>query len=517
MNGNLEITIGFLALSIVITFLVRVGFRLRYPKSSGSDVWFHLYASEEIRRNRLAMPPRLSKYSLNTSFDMPPFVYTILALLPKRLRERDHVFGPLVDSIQSTVIFLVSLWLSGSSYIAFLSALGFALTPALLRADARVFFLSPRPWAELFASVSLLFAVLFYHEHSLALGFLSALFGSFVLLSSRFGPQAILFLSLGLTAVLLAWEFLLLLFFAFLLAVLLSKGYYLRVLRRHIGHSNFFRTTLVKRFSGTTHVTGWKDVMSALIERKNVINTFARNPIISCLVFAPLLILLWIAALVDFSPIFSNPILLSLFVWANVAFVVVVLISSRQLRFLGEAERYQNYAMLPICVIVPIVLVNIGVAVLWVLFALALLYSAILIRKNYSLAFRYFGITENEERLSDELFSFLNQLPNERILCIPFSVSTELSYKTHHTTVYWGAIPLTDNFTSEDFTEVFDEFPYPKKNIERHFRKFSATLLLFSKRLMGEIPLSYYELDGFEKVFENEGFDAYRLKGGKND
>jgi hypothetical protein len=462
------------------------------------------------------MPPRLSKYSLSTSFDMPPLIYSILALLPKRLREKDFVFGPLADSIQSVVIFLVSMWLSGSSHIAFLSAIGFALTPALLRADARVFFLSPRPWAELFASVSLLFAVLFYHDHNLVLGFISALFGSFVLLTGRFGAQAILFLSLGIAAVLLAWEFLLVLFFGFLLAVLLSKGYYFRVLRRHLEHMNFFRTTLVKRFSGTTHVTGWKDVTSALIERKNVINIFARNPIISCLVFTPLLILLWIAALVDFSLILSEPILLSFFVWANVAFVVVLLVSSRQLRFLGEAERYQNYAMLPICVVVPIILEGIGSVALWVLFALALLYSAILISKNYSLAYRYFGVTEEMEKASNELFSFLNQLPSERIFSIPFSVSTEVSYKTHHTTVYWGAIPLTDKFTSEDFTEVFDEFPYPKKNIDKHFRKFGATLLLFSKRLMGEIPLSHYELDGFERTFENEGFEAYRMRKGES-
>ena len=516
MNGNLGITIGLLVLSVAIAFFVRVGFRLRYPRSSGSDMWYHLYASEEIRKNRFRIPRRLSKFSLDTSFDMPPLVYTILALLPKRLRERDYVFGPLADSIQSIAVFLVSLWISGSSYIAFLSAFCFALTPALLKADARVFFLSPRPWAELFASISLLFAVLFYHEHTLALGFLSVLFGSFVLLTSRFGPQAIFFLSLGLTVALLAWEFLLLLCFAFLLAVLLSKGYYLRVLRRHIGHTNFFRTTLVERYSGTTQVTGWKDIKLALVERKNVINIFARNPIISCLAFTPLLPLLWVVAVVDFSPLLSSPILLTFFVWANVAFAVVVLISTRQLRFLGEAERYQNYAMLPICVIAPIILESIGAAVLWFLFSFVLLYSVLLIRKSYSLAFRCFGATRKEERLSDELFSFLNQIPSEKILCIPFNVSTEVSYKTHHTTVYWGGYPLTGNFTSEDLEEVFDELPYPKKDIARLCRKFSATLALFSKRSMGEIPLSYYELDGFEKVFENEGFDAYRMKGGKN-
>jgi hypothetical protein len=516
MNGNMEITLGLLTLSAAITFFVRVGFRLRFPKSSGSDVWYHLYASEEIRKNRFRMPPRLSKYSLNTSFDMPPLMYSILALLPKRLREKDYVFGPLADSIQSVVIFLVSMWLSGSSHLAFLSAIGFALTPALLRADARVFFLSPRPWAELFASVSLLFAVLFYHDHNLALGFISALFGSFVLLTGRFGAQAILFLSLGIAAVLLAWEFLLLLFFGFLLAILLSKGYYLRVLRRHLEHMNFFRTTLVRRFSGTTQVTGWKDIRSALIERKNVINIFARNPIISCLAFTPLLSLLWIAVLVDFSPILSDPVLLSLFAWANVAFIIVIFISTRQLRFLGEAERYQNYAMLPICVIVPIVLDGIGATGLWALFALALLYSVILIIKNYSLAFRYFGVTKNEERLSGDLFSFLNQIPRERILCIPFNMSTEVSYKTHHKTVYWGGITLTGKFTSRDFIEVFDEFPYPKKDVARLCRKFGATLVLFSKRLMGEIPLSFYELDVFGRVFENESSEAYRMKKGND-
>lgn len=510
MNGDIGITIGLLIFSAVLTFLIRIGFRLHYRRSSGGDVWYHLHAAEEIRKNRFRMPDRLSRYSLDTAFDTPSLTYGMLALLPKRLRERDYLFGPLADSILSSVVFLFSLWIAHNPYLAFLSAFAFSMTPILLKADARVFFFSPRPWAELFASVSLLFGVLFYLEHTIVLGFLAVLFGSFVFLTSKFGAQAILLLSIGLSVALLALEFLLVLFLAFLLAILVSKGYYLRVLRGHMKHSNFYRTTIVRRHTGTMQISGWKDIISALRGKERMVKVLARNPIVISLAFMPLLPLMWVAYILDSGPFLLNSMLMVLFAWATVAFIIAVLISTRQLRFLGEAERYQGYATLPLCVLVPIVIGMANSAVLWVLLAIVLLYSALLLRVNYQIASRYFGVSRSDERFSEEFFRWLTSVPEETILCIPFNIAPEITYKTIHKTVYWGGNLPARNLTTEDFKELFDEFPYPRDDLARLCRKFGATLVVFSKRFMGTLSSSDYDLTRFREVFENGGFDAYK-------
>jgi hypothetical protein len=97
------------------------------------------------------------------------------------------------------------------------------------------------------------------------------------------------------------------------------------------------------------------------------------------------------------------------------------------------------------------------------------------------------------------------------IFCVPFNVAPEISYKTHHSTVYWGGNLPAENFTSVDFGTIFDNFPYPKDNLAIYCRKTRAGLVLFYKRFMGPLSPSHYNLTELTRVFENEGFEVYRV------
>jgi hypothetical protein len=79
--------------------------------------------------------------------------------------------------------------------------------------------------------------------------------------------------------------------------------------------------------------------------------------------------------------------------------------------------------------------------------------------------------------------------------------------------VYWGGSLPADNFTPDDFRSIFDSFPYPKDNLALFGRKTRASLVLFNKWFMGSISPSDYNLGGLSKVFENEGFEVYRVGG----
>jgi hypothetical protein len=446
---------------------------------------------EEIEKNDHKPPDELSGYSLNSKYDSPSFIHRILALLPKWLRERDYLYSPIADSIHVSVLYLFVVYLTGVPFLAFLSSMIFAFTPLLLRPDARTFFFSPRPFAELFFSITFISSTLLYLSGSLIYLLSATIFGVFLLYSSKFGTQAFVFLSLGMLV--LTWHYALVLGLSFAFAFLSKQ--YPKVLKGHIRHSNFYRTTIVKSHTGCTQITGIKDILKSFS-----LKAVFSNPIFISMIFLPFLPFLVLLVLLN--PTLTT-IQLTLFVWVMVAVGVMLLISTKQLRFLGRAERYLNYAVFPIAVLVPMLHISI-------FFVAISLFSIFLIAKNHSVASKYFSVSDQEPITS--LFCWLKSIPKQRILCAPINASPEVAYKSNHETVYWGGNLPAKNFGSKEWNGLFNAFPYPKRNLTKIVDDFNITMLLVSKRQMD--PVFQYDIDGWDMVFKNRHYEAYS-KGGE--
>jgi hypothetical protein len=385
--------------------------------------------------------------------------------------------------------------------------------PILIKPDARTFFFSPRPYGELFAALAILFAILFTLNTTILNAALSVLFVSLVLLTGKFPAQAMIFAFLGLTLYYLTFWFLLLLALGVLLAIVISGGFYVKTLKAHLRHSGFYRKTIVYRHSWTRTISGMgqlRSVFSRGSEKKVKARTvLLRNPIINALVFTPFLPLLWIITPSSWATITGDGILTAMFVWANLMFTIVLIISLRQLRFLGEAERYMGFGVVPLCYLIPVLLLSAGSILLWALFWIVVAYSVILVVLNYRVSATYFARSDEEREASHELFDFLQTLPSGRILCVPANASPEITYKTQHSTLYWGGSLPGRDFGHDEFDEIYTEFPAPNRQLGMVADKYGMDYIVFSSKGLEGNGEQDYDLGGLENIFRNEGYSVY--------
>lgn len=508
----------------VVVFLVRALFRIRYSKARGSDVWFHLHASEEIRKNKYRMPKTLGGFLIETPFDYPPLVHFFLSFLSKKSRERlEPFFGSIVDTAQVIALFLFVLILTTSYTYAFLSGILFAFFPLLVKVDARVFFLSPRPFGELFASLSIIFSLFFVWFGDIPSAILSMFCLSFVFLSSKFGAQAVLFLYIILSVLLLNYYLILFFLGGLLLAVAISKGHYLKVLSGHFRHSSFYNRAIVHKHSWTKQVSGFGRIGSAFREEKlsakAVAVSLLRNPVIHAVVHSPLLllVLLWLV-LQRFDVFEVNYYFYPLFAWVIASFLLVLLISTRGLRYLGEAERYMEYGSIPLCALSSIMILELSCAfdsecaIMWTFLYAVIIYSVLLIAVNYRLSVKEFVKRPGDSRDAEELFERLGKIPKSNVLCTPITTSFDVAYSSHHKTLFWGGNIPKRPFSSKDFDLIFkDVFPFPSDDLDSLISGYGIQYVLVWKHSLDRAPLEYYsDLHRYPIEFENSSYVLHR-------
>ncbi len=514
---NFELLFGYLIPVILIVFVVRAAFRLRHPRAIGSDAWFHLHASEEISKHKHRMPRTLKGFIIISPFDYPPLVHWELSFISRRSRERlEPFYGSVVDTVQVGALFLFALYLTGKYEIAFISGILFAFYPILLKVDGRVFSLSPRPVGELSSSLSVIFALLFVWFGNILSLVLAMLFLSFVLLSSKFGTQAVFFIYVIMAILLLNPYLLLILAGGFVFAVIMSKGHYAKVLSGHIRHSNFYRRSIVHKHSWTKQVTGLRRTRPHFHEEelgpKAIAVTLLRNPVIFSLSHSPLILVLFLLLLLDFGVFVEDVFNLGLLVWVLASFIPVLVVSLRQLRYLGEAERYLEYGTIPLCVLVPSVLYIMGSVPMWILLFLLFVYSMALVWINYRMSVKEFVERPGDPTDLDEMLRRLNELPSGRVLPIPITSGFVVAYMTNHQALYWGGNVPSENFSSSDFDFIFkDEFPFPTNNLGSLTSKYGLTHILVWKRSLDRAPPGYYDvLSNYPVIFENDSYAIYR-------
>jgi hypothetical protein len=514
---NLILAFGYLLPVLVVVFFVRVAFRLKHPKSRGKDVWFHLHASQEIRNNGHRIPKSLGGFIIETPFDYPPLLHYYLSILSRDRREKlEPYFGSIVDTVQAFALFLLTLVLSGKYEIAFLSGMLFAFFPILVKADARVLFLSPRPFGELLVSLSIISSLFFVSFGNPVDLLISTVLLSFVFLSSKFGAQVVFFLYPVLAVVLLSPYLLLVLLGGLGLAVLISKGHYIKVLAGHVRHTAFWKV-LVTRHTMTKQYSGLGKALSESREGglslRQVASRLLKNQVIFALVHTPLLFVLLLTVLVQPDVILNDTFLFSMFVWVVTSFVVALLISIGPLRFLGEGSRYLEYSTIPLCALVAITLFEINNSYLLILLSLVFVYSIVLIWVNFGVSRRYFVEMPGDPADAEEMFQSMKEIPNSLVLCIPVSACFSLAYRTSHKSLYWGGNIPPKPFSSADFDFIFgDKFPFPKKDIGSIVSRFGITHVLVEKRSLDAPPEELYpNLSQYPRVFENSSFTIHKV------
>jgi len=535
-SGWMDMRMGFflLALAVGLAMLFRLLPAWLWPTFT-SDAGFHLLMRREIRENRFRVPRKLEPCLFDKQISYPWLYHQLIAFLPEAwLRRVPALPSAIIDGLHAMLAYWGASWLTvalGHPEVAvkagILSAIVFGLNPALLAhgMGPRAYEVTPRPLGELFFSAALLSAMRAASGGSWGWWLLAALAGGLLLLSSKFAAQVwvifLPFLALvpGFHAVLGVLPG------SFLAALLLSRGRYWHVLSGQILHLRYYRRKLQYSFSAVAGLNRWQEVREAwgalrrngffsgefcrAAARLYTMNTYLLM-VVRGAVFLVLLVMSLSSAHREGWQL-PRPPALWLLAWSCAWLLPFILTSTKHLRFLGEAERYAEYAICPVSILVAtgLVLAPLSVPILAVLAVYAICLAAALGQAwtvNARVSARVSGDRGN-------LVSALRQLPPDAtLLGIPAMqvLSPVASLLPHR----YADITTDSPALIRMIEERFDGYPWPKPDWAMWRAAGVDYVVTFSPDyLRGNRPSLGYDRIPLALVYSNPAYRVYAYSG----
>lgn len=362
----------------------------------GKDTFYHLLISRQIR-NRGGMPRLVDRFVEPEHYDYPPLLHVALSKIPERWHRKAQFLGPLADLGAAIIVYLFCLDVAGPDAALIAVAL-YSFTPFAVDLS---FYLGPRSVANLLLVVCMVSSYYTIGMLSLLPLVVSLGAASLVLLTQRLAVQSLV---ASLAAVAIASGDpapLLILAAAFPVAVLISRGFYVTVLKGHIDFVRVMGSRLLDRETR-------KEQASPVLDIKLI----AFN--LPSLAFLALLLL---------DPIPSTPVLTFALAWA------IGLLVMSALWVFGEGYRHMANASTPLAIIGGLWGAATGEAV--VVLLVVLVSMAVSSFKAYRLSHRRdFGLVLAPEVLQAFQHAKDNGRADDVILIIPTDLSYHAAYFT---------------------------------------------------------------------------------------
>lgn len=483
-----------------------------FNKYFGVDVWSRMIETDYIRRNghKVPMQKISGGFILDGYLDYPPAMPWMLSFIPKdKLLKIQGFIAPLFDIVQNYIVFLITFQLTNNLYAAILSQIIYATIPLTVLENS---YLTPRSLGYL--NFTLAFYPLLLYSLVPKLPYL--IFGLFFLtllfFTHKFALQSLLFINIFLSIITGNPFYTLLFFFGMAIAIIISKGYYLRILNGHISNILFWVKNYKYRFSH--QVRGFVSPKKKDLVQKIYSALGAFPPIALIGTNLWIIIPLFLFAITQINlPInisagpysLNNPLMIMVYIWIFFFYIFsIAVLSIKQLTPIGEGQRYMEMSLAPIAIISAIaffVFINSPYKILVIL-----LYLGILIINLFLTIFLQLkGIIEDKNRSMtkdmDEVFKFINKLrPAPRILCIPHQITTMIVYNTK--------AKVLVEIQAGDLRRVDDVFPIIRKPVKEIAKKYDLNTLVIKKDYVTADELN---MDKKSLLLETETIQVFKI------
>ena len=246
--GLLVVGCAEVALALYLRLRIFIG-----SQPGGVDTWYYLASAKAIRTQK-RLPISLPQYLLHDKTESYPPVFPLfLAALPQAwLRRYFWLVSPLIDTAHLLLLYVLSYRLTESVLAAGVAGLIYAVTPQLISETRN---LNGRAFASLLATIAMLVLLRSILPEP---GVTARLFGSsevglwvvaIVLIALLYNTHtsttiALLVSTLTLTVVFGEPRFLLAGVLGLPVAILISGGYYVRVIANHLHAARFWRRNI---------------------------------------------------------------------------------------------------------------------------------------------------------------------------------------------------------------------------------------------------------------------------------
>lgn len=437
----------------------------------GVDIWTHLLYLKEYHKQK-GIPKKIKNgFLIPGNYDYPPIFIIILSKFPFKLVEKyEFLFSPFFDSLLIILIFHISFYLTGNLFLSLVTQMIYTLTPIIVLENSSA---TPRSLGYSLFTILFLSLFLFIRDKQFFFLFPAILSGTLIFLSHRFTTQGFLFFSVFFTILEKNPVYVGTFILSFILAIILSKGFYLKVLKGHIGNLKFWADNINYRFShqvkGTYKEHKTKDFIFRLY------NEFLKFPPFVLTITNP-----WTLS-AFFMLFFAFPqdyFIQRLVFWVVFSYVLALSTSwIPQLRFLGEGQRYLELSAFPTALLASMTFFqylktdfkNI-LLLYYMLVAIVSFITIVVIQRKGIIKDKLRTVTTDMEKM----FDFLRSLKEKpKLLCIPHQITTS--------TIYHTGCPVFVNANYSTINKISEVYPYIRKPIRKIMRKYNLDMILLNE------------------------------------
>ena len=491
----------------LLSFLLQVWPRL-INRYFGIDTWRHLLFADYVRKYH-KIPTILEEQYIRSSGNpgYPPVIYLILSIFPKKFVERyQFIFAPIFDAIQNYCIFWFAYLITNDLFSSIAAQIITALTPiAVIEASN----LSTRTLSYLIFSLSFFPLILFTTTHMLIWLSIAFIMLIVLFLTHKFAIQAYLFSAFGLSVVEKNPFYLLFFLITFVFMYICLGKIYRPILKEHLSILSFWIKNITYRFIHQFRGEQKSKEVSDFVHKLYLLSF--KNPYIYILGNNPWVGIFFIFTIISFmqkfqieSAIVNQHILSKLHIWVYVSVIVAILtLSIKRLRFLGDGNRYLEYGILPISIIlgsyVPSFTHTYGTLFIAsaIFLLLALVISIIYIQIKVVLKDRMRTITPE---LWD-CIAYLNEFGKKaRVAVFPLQFGDALTYFIK------GKVLTTYN--NAGLANLSDIYPVVEIPIDELIKKFDLNFILFDEN---HVALSELDITKCSIVKNADGYILLRV------
>jgi hypothetical protein len=481
----LERQMQAMAFMLVGLALIGLGLFLRLrifigTRPGGVDTWYYLASAQAIRQQK-RLPIRLPQYLLHDETESYPAVFPLfLAVLPEAwLRQYFWLISPIIDAVQLLLLYLLAFRLTDSVLAAATAGLIYAVTPQLISETRN---LNGRAFASLLQTITML--VLFRsvipaqgpsadltESGQYALWAIGVLLVG-ILYNTHTSTTIAFLVSVATMSVVLGERSLLLAGLAGLpVAIVISGGYYLRVIRNHLYAAQFWMRNV-----GYTRA---HQIDDSPLFRKTSVRVIAQAGLYRSPLQLGLRVLgenpFILAMLV--TPVPDNVWAVHMYWWAVAILVWSVLTTfGGPLRILGPGFHYMKTSVFPTAYALSVT-VNIQEGAVSIV-GLTLMISVIASFAAIAYFYRVMSRRQTEHTAQTppdlaEAAQYLSQLPGERVLVLPSMYADFVAFNAHKAVVWGGH--------SGNLTKFEEFYPVLRKPLEYFVETYAVDYLILDQ------------------------------------
>lgn len=418
---------------VVLLAVLALGARLLAVRhaTAGFDTYGHLYLASEVRKQRCGPFGAIMAKVVGAAPYRHPFLWHwLVGMIPATwLMRHQKWISPIMDALFVLGIY-GALRISGfSTSAASMAALLYVFTPmwfSRLSIGPRISSLTPRLASELATNLFFMMTLLPASWSPVWTLVVAGGLAAFVLLSSKFGVQAMFFLAPATSAIAWKAEPILALCAGLVVAIIVTRGEFMATLGSQIAHLRWYYKEnrrgamfvssrnswrrLVEAKPGDDARTRAKELVGRLLLLNSYTGVILKMPVL--LAALGLSALAWHRGGVPFPAWLLAPVAVSV--------LLFLLINRPSLLFLGEAERYLNHVAFFIVAIASIYAEAFDVQ--WIVACLVAYGFGYWGLESFVLHKVYPPGADERRRADDEVIGYLKQrsLPDEVALAYPY-------------------------------------------------------------------------------------------------